>query len=85
MVNCDDQRTARRARPTEKTLEGESIDYTVAVQGGLQLAPIDGARHAPADDYIRMIDGGLLLDDAEPFDVLLEQCREIADRVNGAA
>jgi len=69
----------------EKTLEGESIDYTVAVQGGLQLAPIDGARRALADDYSRMIDDGLLLDDAEPFDALLEQCRAIADRVNRAA
>jgi hypothetical protein len=69
----------------EKTLEGESIDYTVAVQGGLQLAPIDGARRALADDYSRMIDDGLLLDDAEPFEALLEQCRAIADRVNRAA
>ena len=69
----------------EKTLEGESIDYTVAVQGGLQLAPIDGARRALADDYSRMIDDGLLLDDAEPFDALLDQCRAIADRVNRAA
>jgi hypothetical protein len=25
------------------------IDYTVSVQGGLQLAPIDGARRAIAD------------------------------------
>jgi hypothetical protein len=69
----------------EKTADGQPIDYRVAVQGGLQLVPVDAARAALADDYQRMVEDGLLLDDAEPFDDLLEQCRAIADRVNQAA
>jgi hypothetical protein len=68
----------------EKTADGQPIDYRIAVQGGLQLVPVDAARAALADDYQRMVEDGLLLDDAEPFDDLLEQCCAIADRVNQA-
>ena len=32
-----------------------------------------------------MIDDGLLLDDAEPFDVLLQRCQALALKVNAAA
>jgi hypothetical protein len=35
-----------------------------------------------AEDYARMVEDGLLLDDAEPFDALLERCRALADKVN---
>jgi hypothetical protein len=35
-----------------------------------------------AVDYQHMIDDGLFLDDAEPFDTLLERCRAIQQKAN---
>jgi hypothetical protein len=35
-----------------------------------------------AEDYQRMIEDGLLLDDAESFNNLLQKCKELADKVN---
>jgi hypothetical protein len=32
----------------------------------------------------RMVEDGLLLDDAEPFDALLQRCQALADKVNAA-
>ena len=29
-----------------------------------------------------MVEDGLLLDDAEPFDILLQRCQALAERVN---
>ena len=37
------------------------------------------------EDYQRMVEDGLLLDDAEPFDVLLQRCQALALKVNAAA
>lgn len=31
------------------------------------------------EDYARMVDDGLLLEDAEPFDALMARCADIAD------
>lgn len=66
----------------EKAADGSQIDYAAAVNGGLQLVPSGAARTALADDYARMTADGLLLDDAEPFETLMERCAEIADRAN---
>lgn len=66
----------------ESTPDGAPIDYCAAVTGTLTLAPAGEARKALADDYQRMVEDGLLLDDAEPFDTLLERCHALADRVN---
>jgi len=35
-----------------------------------------------AADYQHMVDDGLLLDDAEPFDALLDRCRTIQQKAN---
>jgi hypothetical protein len=43
----------------------------------LCLVPHGAARERLADDYQRMVEDGLLLDEAEPFDVLLARCGEI--------
>jgi hypothetical protein len=51
--------------------DGAPIDYRAAVAGALDLAPSGDARKALAEDYQRMIEDGLLLDDAGSFDVLL--------------
>jgi len=66
----------------EKNTNGDVIDYHVAVTGGLQLVPDDNALAKLAADYQRMVDDGLFLDDAEPFDALLERCRAIQQKAN---
>lgn len=68
----------------ESMPDGAPIDYRAAVTGALVLAPIGDARKALAEDYRRMVEDGLLLDDAEPFDKLLERCQALALKVNAA-
>jgi len=66
----------------EKSSHGELIDYHAAVSGGLQLVPDDGALATLASDYQHMVDDGLFLDDAEPFEALLRHCQTIEEKVN---
>ncbi len=68
----------------ESTPDGAPIDYRAAVTGALDLAPSGDARKTLAEDYQRMVDDGLLLDDAEPFDALLQRCHALALKVNAA-
>lgn len=69
----------------EKAADRSLIDYASAVNGGLQLVPAGDGAKALADDYARMVDDGLLLDEAEPFEVLMERCADITARANSAA
>lgn len=66
----------------EKDTQGELIDYHAAVTGKLRLVPDDAALHKLAVDYQHMIDDGLFLDDAEPFDTLLQRCRLIEQKAH---
>lgn len=66
----------------EKNTQGNVIDYHLAVSGGLQLVPDDGALAKLATDYQHMVDDGLFLDDAEPFESLLERCDTIQQKAN---
>ena len=66
----------------ENGADGKRIDYHVAVSGGLRLIPSGEARKTLADDYARMVEGGILLDDTESFDQLMEQCVDIEAKVN---
>jgi hypothetical protein len=66
----------------EKNTHGDVIDYHAAVAGGLQLVPDDSALTKLAADYQHMVDDGLFLDDAEPFDALLERCRTVQQKAN---
>jgi hypothetical protein len=66
----------------EKNTDGEVIDYHTAVAGALKLVPDDGALAKLAIDYQHMVDDGLFLDDAEPFDTLLDRCRAIQQKAN---
>ena len=67
----------------EKNTHGDVIDYHAAVNGGLQLIPgEDRALARLAGDDQHMIDDGLFLNDAEPFDTLLECCRVIEQKAN---
>ena len=66
----------------EKNTQGDAIDYHAAVTGGLQLVPNGDALANLVIDYQHMIDDGLLLNDAEPFEVLIAQCLEIQKKAN---
>ena len=68
----------------EKAADRSPIDYAAAVNGGLQLVPDGEASKALEDDYARMVEDGLLLEDAEPFEALMARCADIAVRANRA-
>ena len=67
----------------EKDAAGNVIDYTAAVTGGLSLVPSEEPYHALGDDYARMVDAGLLFEEAEPFDKLMATCADLERRANG--
>jgi len=69
----------------EKASDRTSIDYAAAVNGGLRLVPAGDGLKTLDEDYARMVDDGLLLDDAEPFEALMARCADIATRANNAA
>ena len=69
----------------ESAADEKPIDYHQAVTGYLNLVPEGEALNTLADDYRRMVDDGLLLDDAEGFDELLKRCQAIQDKVNAVA
>lgn len=68
-----------------ETADGQVIDYGQAISGGLRLKPEGASLEALGDDYRRMIEDGLLQDDAEPFKALMEACADLAARANAAA
>ena len=59
------------------TLFGASLGERLVPEGGVALAL--------GDDYARMLEDGLLLDDAEPFTALMERCADIMARATAAA
>ncbi len=68
----------------ENDAAGKRIDYHVALSGGLRLIPSGEARRILAEDYARMVEGRILLDDTESFDFLMEQCGDIAKKINSS-
>ena len=66
----------------EKDHSGAAIDYHQAVNGSLLLLPREGALAALAEDYEGMVNDGLLMDEAAPFEKLMEDCKAIQDRAN---
>ena len=66
----------------EKDAEGSLIEYEAAVSGELQLVPHGPAYEALADDYAKMLSDGMLLDDEERFEALMERCADIQARAN---
>ncbi|MBF0334978.1 MAG: nucleotidyl transferase AbiEii/AbiGii toxin family protein, partial [Alphaproteobacteria bacterium] len=69
----------------EKAADRAPIDYTEAINGGLRLVPEGDGLRALEDDYGRMVEAGLLLEDAESFEALMARCADIATRANKAA
>ncbi len=68
----------------ERAGDRSPIDYAVAVSGGLRLVPAGDALKTLEEDYARMVEDGLLLEDAEPFEALMTRCADIAERANRA-
>lgn len=68
----------------EKAADRSPIDYASAGNGGLQLVPAGDGAKALADDHARMVDDGLLLDEAEPFETPTECCADVTSRANAA-
>ena len=62
----------------------QRIDYHAAVSGNLRLVPSGTAQEALAEDYASMVSIGMLLDEDEPFDTLMQRCALIEERANAA-
>lgn len=67
---------------SEKDSAGNRIDYMMAVHGALVLVPDGNAENVLRRDYQRMVEDGLLFEEAESFDQLMKGCREIQEKVN---
>lgn len=67
----------------EKDSAGNRVNYGAAVRGALRLVPEREAEAALRVDYQHMIDDGLLMDEAAPFDHLIDACRAIQEKANG--
>jgi hypothetical protein len=61
----------------EKDSAGNRIDYMQAVNGDLTLVPTASAFDALKRDYQRMIEDGLLFNEAESFETLMSRCATI--------
>lgn len=66
----------------EKNKKGTVIDYHHAIDGALRLVPDKDDLEKLAEDYKGMVEDGLLLDEAEPIEKLMEHCQAIQDRAN---
>ena len=66
----------------EKDVAGNWISYEEAVSGGLRLVPSGPGRKALALDYRSMVRSGMLPEDAEPFDELMDACADLERRAN---
>ena len=53
--------------------------------GQPQLVPSGTVQSALAEDYATMLPTGMLLDDDEPFDTLMQRCALIEERANAAS
>ncbi len=68
----------------ERTAERTFVDYVSAVNGGLQLTPVGDGAKSLESDYHRMVEDGLLFDDATPFAAFMEHCADVAARANAS-
>lgn len=67
---------------SEKDTTGARIDYFSAISGALQLIPTDESLVMLEQDYIAMLEDGLLPPNQPSFAELIEQCGVIQDHVN---
>lgn len=69
----------------EKSADGSVVDYHAAISGNLRLVPEGAALELLASDYSKMVEAGLLFQEVEPFEVLIERCRRIEQKANESA
>jgi hypothetical protein len=65
-----------------KDSKGNAIDYAAAVSGALKLVPDAEALKTLEEDYTKMVDDGILLEDAEYFSDLIKRCADLERRAN---
>jgi len=68
----------------EKSQSGEVIDYSAAVMGQLCLVPKGEAFEALEHDYSKMLDAGLLRQDAVEFGELIARLERLQNRANAS-
>lgn len=66
----------------EKDANGNQVDFDASVMGELQLVPSGEAYDLLAEDYEAMVGAGMLFNDPEPFENLMERCADIESRTN---
>ena len=66
----------------EKDFAGNWVSYEDAVSGKLQLVPSGAGRETLAEDYRAMVQAGMLPEDAESFDELMDACADLERRAN---
>ncbi len=66
----------------EKNVAGDWIDYMAAVSGHLQLIPDQPLRDILAEDYRQMQGSGMLLENVESFEDLMNRCATIEAKAN---
>ncbi|MCY3547667.1 MAG: nucleotidyl transferase AbiEii/AbiGii toxin family protein [Gemmatimonadetes bacterium] len=67
----------------EKDVEGDWIDYMAAVTGHLQLIPDRPLYDILAEDYRQMQRSGMLPEEGESFEDVMNRCAGIEARANG--
>jgi hypothetical protein len=65
-----------------KDSEGNMIDYAPAINGGLTLVPTGETLEALRTDYAKMIEDRLFLERPEPFEWVIDRCRDVERRAN---
>ncbi|MDE0074724.1 MAG: nucleotidyl transferase AbiEii/AbiGii toxin family protein [Gammaproteobacteria bacterium] len=58
------------------------IDYEAAVSGNLRLVPSGAAQESLAEDYTSMLAAGMLVDEDDPFETLMQRCALIEEMAN---
>ena len=62
---------------TENDMNARRIDHEAAVSGALQLVSAGTAHGVLANDYARMLADGMLSEEDESFDEVMERCAAI--------
>ena len=68
----------------EKDQSGASIDYAECLRGRLRLVPTGAAYDLLAEDYAKMVEDGILLQNAPNFHALMDECIKIEQHINQA-
>ena len=66
----------------EKDQFGVFIEYADCLHGRLKLVPSGAAYEVLAEDYAKMVEDGILLQNAKDFRWLMAECAQIEQRIN---